>query len=180
MIVEVIGTSIRITEPFQPVIRLDKFLRMSGPTLPVIGLGLFGSVVSVLRTESRWITVGAGWFLLQVFRLDLDGSADLLLLVVFASLGIGILVDLVDEETMPIYLIILLSFIALVINIFTLATPVDMGFSPGSLEAMFWNQQITDRCHVRMSETEQLFIQKVGERENVEECRYQIRWIITG
>ena len=175
MLVEVIGTSIWITEPLQPGIRLRKFLRFLNVALPIIGLGLLGSVLAVLKRETRWITVGAGWFLMQVFRFDLDSSPDLILLVIFSALGVGILIEIIDEEIIPLYLVIGVVATSFVISLFTVATPLNSTLSPESLDALFWEQQVTERCHVRMSGTEERFVDLVGEDVNIEECRYQVR-----
>lgn len=174
MLVEVVGTSVWITEPLQPGVRLRKFLRFSSFALPVIGLGLFGSVLAAMKRETAWITVGAGWFFLQVFRLDLDSFPDLLLLVIFAALGIGILIEAVDEKALPLYLVLGVVATGFVISLITVATPLTSAPPTESLDALFWNQEITQKCHVRMSGTEQRFIEVIGESVNVSECRYQI------
>jgi hypothetical protein len=174
MLVEVIGISVWITEPLQPGLRLKKFLRFLNVALPVIGLGLLGTVLAVLKRETRWITVGAGWFLVQVFRFDFDNFPDLVLLVIFSALGVGILIEVVDEEVIPLYLVIGVVATAFVISIFNVATPTNSMLSPGSLDALFWEQQVTERCHVRMSGTEERFMDLVGEDINEEECRYQV------
>lgn len=174
MLVEVIGTSVWITEPLEPGRRAIKFFKFLGIALPVIGLGLFGSALAVLKRETAWITVGVGWFLLQVFRFDLDGTPDLLLLVIFAALGMGILIEVVDEAAIPLYLVLGVIATGFVISLATVTTPLNSTLSPESLDALFWNQQVTEQCHVRMSETEQRFVNFVGEDANVEECRYQV------
>jgi hypothetical protein len=175
MLVEVIGTSVWVTEPLKPGVRLRKFLRFSSFALPVIGLGLFGSVLAVMKRETAWITVGAGWFFLQVFRLDLDAAPDLILLVIFAALGIGILIEAVDEEAIPLYLVLGVVATGFVISLITVATPLNSAPPSESLDALFWSQEITEKCHVRMSGTEQRFIEVIGENVNVKQCRYQIR-----
>jgi hypothetical protein len=177
MLIEVIGTSIWVTEPFQPGLRLRKFLRFStlNAALPVIGLGLFGSALTIIKENTKWIAAGTGWFLLQVFRLDLDGNSDLILIFIFAALGIGILIDAVDEEVVPLYLVLGVVATGFVISLITVQTPVNSALLPGSLDALLWEQEVTERCHVRMSGTEEGFIQIVGESVDTEECRYQIR-----
>lgn len=174
MLVEVIGTSIWVTEPLEIGIRLRKFLRFLSFALPVIGLGLFGSVLAITKRETAWITVGAGWFFLQVFRLDLDGSPDLLLLVIFAALGIGVLIESFDEEAIPLYLVLGVVATGFVISLITVTTPLNSAPPPESLNALFWEQQITERCHIRMSGTEERFAKTVRGDINAQECRYQI------
>jgi hypothetical protein len=174
MLVEVIGTSVWITEPVQHGVRLRKFLSFLNIALPVIGLGLLGSVLAVQKRETVWITVGAGWFLVQVFRFDLDNSPDLILLVIFSALGLGILIEVVDEEVIPIYLVIGVVATGFLISLFTVATPINSPPTPESLEVLFWEEKVTERCHVRMSQTEERFVDLVEEDVIVEECRYQI------
>lgn len=174
MLVEVIGTAVWVTEPLEFGIRLEKFLNFLGIALPLIGLGLFGTVLAVLNRKTIWITGGTIWFLLQVFRFDLDAGPDLIPLVAFAALGMGIFIELINEEITPLYLTLGVVFTGLIISLFTLATPVSWDFAPGSLDALFWNQQVSERCHIRMSGTEQRFVEIVGGNVNSEECRYQI------
>ncbi|MBP1953338.1 hypothetical protein J2752_000219 [Halarchaeum rubridurum] len=174
MLVEVIGTPILVTEPLEPGVRLRKFLRFLSFALPVIGLGLFGSVLAVVKRETTWITVGTGWFFLQVFRFDLDSTPDLLLLVIFSALGIGILIEAVDEEAIPLYLVLGVVMTGFVISIITVTTPLNSVPPPESLEALFWDRQIADRCHIRMSGTEERFIDILRGNMTAEECRYQI------
>ncbi|MFB6187958.1 MAG: DolP-mannose mannosyltransferase, partial [Halobacteriaceae archaeon] len=155
MLVEVIGTSVRVTEPLELGVRLRKFLRFLSFALPVIGLGLFGAVLAGIKRETAWITAGAGWFFLQVFRFDLDSTPDLLLLVIFAALGLGILIEVVDEESIPLYLVLGVVATGFVISLITVATPLNSAPPPESLDALFWEQQITEQCHLRMSGTEE-------------------------
>lgn len=178
MLVEVIGTSVWVTEPLQPGVRLRKFLRFLSIALPVVGLGLSGSVLAVLERETAWISVGTGWSLLQVFRFDLDSSPDLILLVIFAALGIGILIEAVDEEAIPLFLVLGVVATGFVISLITVATPITSALPLESLDALFWEQQIAERCHIRMSGTEEGFIKIIGENIETEQCRYQIRQLV--
>jgi len=114
----------------------------------------------------------------QLFRFDLDSFPDLILLVILTALGVGILVEVVDEEVIPLYLAIGVVATGFVIDLFTVATPLNSTVSTESLDALFWEQQVTERCHVRMSATEERFVELVEEGVNVEECRYQVRQIV--
>lgn len=115
---------------------------------------------------------------MQLFRFDLDSLPDLILLVIFTALGVGVLVEVVDEEVIPLYLVIGVVATGFVIDLITVATPLNSTVSTESLDALFWEQQVTERCHVRMSATEERFVELVEEDVNVEECRYQVRQIV--
>jgi hypothetical protein len=178
MLVEVIGTSVWITEPLEGGNRLRKFRRFLDVAVPVIVLGVVGSVAAVSKRETGWITVGSGWFLVQVFRFDFDSFPDLILLVIFSALGMGILIEVVDEEAIPLYLVIGVVTIGFVNDLSTVATPLNSTLPPESLDALFWDQQVTERCHVRMSGAEERFVDLVEENVNVEECRYRVREMV--
>lgn len=180
MLVEVIGTSFLIVEPFDPATRLRKTLHYLSIALPVIGLGLAGAITAVLKRETAWITAGAGWFLIQVYRFDLDGLLDFIPLIFFAALGFGLLVDAVDEDLIPIYLVVGVVATGFGASMVTVATPLTSSPIPGSLDAMFWSEQVVEQCHVRMSGNEERFIEKIGEGFDVSECRYQAQDLIRG
>lgn len=92
--------------------RASKLYEYTSVLLPVLAVGILGGVYHSLRdTRYWWLTAGVCWALFQLAFLDFDGPPDVMLLVVFAALGVGIVVGSLSREAVVVTLLI--SFVAM-------------------------------------------------------------------
>jgi hypothetical protein len=179
MLVEVVGTPLLLDEPFELGVRLRKFVDFTDTALPVFGLGITGAAAALLYDRGWWVTVGTGWFLLQIFRLDLDYPPDLVVLLVFVSLGVGFLVDVTDEWVVAVLL--LLGVVAVGVGVAgpsLIVFPVEEGTAPTTVDALFWNSEPPEHCHVRRSPPERQFAELFDGGLDTGECRYSVRQLL--
>lgn len=93
MLNQVVFTPIQGDEGVALAERLHKLYGYTLRLWPLYGLGVVGSLAAAYRDRRNWwVTAGVGWTLLQLLRLDFDTQPDVMLFVVFAAMGVGLLV----------------------------------------------------------------------------------------
>lgn len=160
--------------------RLTKAIGLLGPATPAVALGVAGTALSRHYKGSWWVAGLAGWYTIQVLVLDLDGAPDLFPILIAASLGFGLLLDRVSNETLG---VLLVAFVALVMFYQTGAfasaqAPVGWGYNDGSFAWHYWEQQSSDTCHIRLSSMEKQFVESVGGSLDASKCNYDFRSIL--
>ena len=114
MVNEVLITPFVMTDGSHSLLfRVHKLYRFTTPLWPVLAIGILGGVYHSLRDARLWwVTAGLGWAGFQLAFLDFDGSPDVMLLVVFAALGVGIVLGKsVRREAL--LMTLLISFVAM-------------------------------------------------------------------
>lgn len=133
-------------------------------TLPVVVVGGVGALLAWRDEWGWWVTGIAVWSLVQVFLFDFDAQGDLFLGYLAVVFGFAHLFERWRDRTRTIALLVLSALGVLLL----VRGGVD-GFIPGpggpprqgTMVYAFWNQTAT-HCHMRLTEAEQIFIERIG------------------
>lgn len=174
MLTQVIATPIHVTESTGQIARFWRVIDFSNLAFPVISLGIVGGMLTAFEDGERWIAAGTVWFLVQVFVFDFDGSPDLILLVVFAALGFGMLSDAFGEAIIPLCLVIGVVFTIFLMNggleAFQVSNVSEL--QRGTASWHYWNSEVANTCHVRLSGPERAFVNVFGGSLKDSTCQY--------
>lgn len=123
----------------------------------VVVLGLYVLLREMLRKLSHyWLLAFVSvWFIVLVVVFDYDGSDDLLSLVVIASIGIGLMVSCLPARQAT---ILVAAAVLIVIGGVNMRVPTP---SP-RMASMYWNQEMPNSCHYRLSALEEQWIEQNG------------------
>lgn len=183
MIEQVILAPIISPEPTQ----LDRhlrpfFTRRAGAALPIIVLGLVGTLCTLTRDHSdtllTWLPIGAAWAIVQVLWLDFDGvGPDIYLLLVVAALGYGLWADQIGDETTAVLAVVLVAGIMFighgVLDSYGfIIRPFPSDVSLGRLERLYWMQPEPTACHINRARVEKLFIYALDGSTGRTTCYY--------
>ncbi|MFC7189083.1 DolP-mannose mannosyltransferase [Halocatena marina] len=150
MLEQVIFFPIIASEDMPLAVRIDKFVAILGPAVPAVIIGVLGALLPAATAIKRrvlnrsrqradpglWLSILAGWFILQVFVFDLDAGIDLLPLLACCALGYGALGRVLDEHT----ILILLSVVTVAVG-FGGVSPIQPGpwtHEVGSMQWHYW------------------------------------------
>ncbi|WP_276299028.1 DolP-mannose mannosyltransferase [Halorussus lipolyticus] len=135
-------------------------------------LGCLGVVWAALRSrETWWVAAGTGLYLVQILELDLDGPPDLLPLYLFLAVGVGLLVSQASEtdfgyDGVPAVIagVVVVAAVGLILgDLWALRGVEIVQYSaPQDLSDLYWQAEIAESCHLRMSHTEEVYLETIG------------------
>lgn len=181
------------------IYNLVNLTEILGYSLVVLPVAIFGwyRVVSRLNPNTIWIPLGALMFAGYNIFLDIDGSADVWMFIIFVALGLAaIAADSSRERSLLILAGIgIIGFTMLVT--FPSTNPPLYGIfdvlysfapSPEPLQATppddlpsmterHWNQTVEDTCHWRLSNTEIAWIEQTDGNYYKSKCRESLNTI---
>lgn len=172
------------------ILKAGLFLKFSSILLVVGGIGILLSIKQAYN-QQFWLVIFGSWFLIQVLFLDLDGPPDLFVGYFIVSIGFGIAVDYWYEYDRmallgtSVIMILMYSWLIYVLStgdtyLWTafkgpIFGPNEYYSSIGDLHYLYWNQELTNRCHLRLSGAEKVFMDIVGETQTTPQCgRYDL------
>lgn len=174
MLVQVLLAPIATPESVSLGSRMSTIVGFFGPAIALFALGIVGCAIAAVRENGEWLTITAAWFLLQIVFLDLDGKADMFIIVMVLGVGFGLLID--HSERPQILLGLLVSVIGISIyqagGLQIYVQSVAWDYQTGSLDWLYWEQQLTETCHVRNSPPEKQFVRRIGESLTRTRCSY--------
>jgi hypothetical protein len=154
---------------------------LTGVSIVYLAIGSYGGLITIFdyrKTDGiHWVAVPVGWFFLQVLRLDLDGKPDPIPLFVFCSLGIAIVADNLGAHatektrlTDGTIFIFFITALLLVISLPITGLPPVTNQEQNLAEQLFWSGERISQCHMQMSQTEQLWIERTPALPSDEAC----------
>jgi hypothetical protein len=178
MVMQVVDV-FRLGDRGQPLtIRIQRLIAITGFLWPVLVAGVVGTVEVAYRERAHyWLAAGAAWPLLQIGFVDFDTAPDLLLLVVFAALGAGVVVGTLrlqrHQRILVVCLVLALAGGQLYDHREALDTPAASDVDPDAygIRSAFIDQRIPPpSCAISMSKRiERLY----ADRSDPRYCRAQ-------
>jgi hypothetical protein len=154
-----------------------------GGALTLFGIG--GVVVEYISTKNfRWLLAVIILFLLTALFVDLNGPPDLLQLVTFGAIGLGLMAERLSVVDLNYahgvirgdQAAILLVVIAVVMTIPSLMGVVlEPNATTTQVAELYFDQKHVDRCHIRMSTTEKWWVKASGVQPTRERCVYTVQ-----
>lgn len=181
MLGQTLLASFLTSEPLTLTDRIARFFAVTDMAAPLALCGLVGSATPLVSsrddTRALWIPAGTVWFCFQVFYLDFQSGADLLLLWVFIALGVGLLVARTDARWFGLLVVCATATAQFGVLVATdgLIQPATGTFPVGSMRWYYWTQAIPETCHFRGSPQERAVVRALdaatmGDRT----CEYDI------
>lgn len=154
-------------EPGSILAHYSKLRGIAGSSIVLIWIGVYGwfTIVKSAGANQRWwVAATIAWFSVQVLYFDLDAPPDLIPLVVFVSLGIAIVSDHLgkrDTDSIAGSLFILYLVGLLVLFAVPITGQVAVGGTSQNLaEQLFWTGESATKCHVQLSTTEEVWLER--------------------
>jgi hypothetical protein len=178
MFVQVVVAPLITTEPGTMLDHWYRLRSFTGLSIVFVASGVYGALLTASEDRppgSWWIPAGIGWFLLQVLQFDLDGPPDVIPLVVFCGLGVAVVTARLDAgrgagirpTDGSVYVLFLVGLL-LVVSLPVTGLPPAADVDQNEAERAFWTDTSVPRCHVQLSRTEQMWIDRTpAEREDV-------------
>lgn len=165
--------------------RMLEFVLELGYGIFLVPLGLHGWIRGIRWDRSRywWVGVGGGIYGLQIF-LELQGAIELILLVMFLAIGVGVLAASVRTPSRKTVVAVVVVALA-IMSLFWMSSPVtpirdevaethqsyevsdyeslpELPEGAPSMQTIYWEQRQPDICHYRYGKKQRWFVQKVG------------------
>lgn len=179
VIIEVVVSPFLAPESQSFISRWFRVERHLGLLFPLFLLSIPATVYYAIDDKrSVWALAGLLWFAMHVLVFDFDSGMDLLPLLTFAAIAIGLLTDVVDDPDTTISGgTLVLAFVVVIVaiglpwfaggSVYPVKAPES---GPGTLSDAYWNQTVVSDCHERMSGMEEVYVEKVGEHEAGNRC----------
>lgn len=150
-------------------------LDVSGPFTAVFLVGgLFGASSALVGDRETWpYVVPAVWFLVKVLAFDYDSFLDLLPLLAFAGLGIGLSFRTRSRWDAPVLVglaVLVCASLVASLHVFAQLPPAASG-DPAGLLGLYFDATPPPRCHIRLSGAELQFIERTGGSRTAGVCR---------
>jgi hypothetical protein len=136
-------------------------------------IGFIGGLEAIRRLRDRehlLVSIPFVWFAFQAMVLDLDGAPDLLLVYGYAVAGLGLLAARLSsnrrQQMFAAVCALVLASIAIYIvhpNNPHLIPPAGTGEFAFIDVSPFWEPRFPESCHIRLSETERVWMEKTSE-----------------
>lgn len=186
MFAEVVLAPIYTPDSGSPIRSLGRAaLSLEFMLLPVT----LGGIGVLLRARddlsgSWWVLAGGSWALLQVMFLDYDSYPDLYLGLVFASIGVGMILTDVEVETPDRAGVVAVLLVVAVASTGLLAIPDAADYSRPAISVdsheelsggdamttLYWEKIKPSTCHYRQSQMEVQWANIVGHELDREKC----------
>lgn len=164
MLGQTLFASFLAPEPLTLIDRIARFFAVTDMAAPLALCGLVGCATPLVssrgETRALWIPAGTMWFSFQVFHLDFQSGADLLLLWVFIALGVGLLVARTDARWFGLLVVCATAIAQFGVLVGTegFIRPVTGTYPAGSMQWYYWTQAIPETCHFRGSPQERAVV----------------------
>jgi len=179
MLAQVIVSMFVASEPFHPFERVIIGGGALDFAIPIVLLGASGALTAIRDQRHYWILAGLGWFGTQVLFFDLDGGADLVPAFTFVALGMALLVHHASPRGVR-WILATLGVVAAVMfwwhGGLSGFVPPQTPLESGSVEWLYWQTEIPDTCHIRLSQMEREFIESTGSSVSEQFCSGEAAW----
>ncbi|MFC7047202.1 DolP-mannose mannosyltransferase [Halobacteriaceae archaeon GCM10025711] len=147
--------------------RAIELLWLAAPLVILSGYTAIAATQKSTLLPSWWVGVGLGWFLLQILVFDLDGAPDLILLLAFAALSLGVYVGRASSyEAVAVVGVLVVTTVLLTMPWIQHGFPLNPTVVPPAAEyvdtTLFWNGEFPDSCHIRNSAMERQWLTKTS------------------
>lgn len=192
MVVQVVVAPVVGGEPYTLVERGYQLLLTMGYAVVVLPIGLLGWIRAARdRSSEWWIPAGGVLFSLMLAVVNFNGSLDAALWLLFAGLGVALVVAKLPagwrwRVVAGLAVLVAVAPVWSVVPATPLKSPVEAGAEraePETVPALvetqssvppmwkiYWQQRIPERCHYRLSWTELRWIATTPADLDAEEC----------
>lgn len=184
---QVVATPFLASETATISTRLVDIAHQLHVTTVVVVSGLLGSGLHAYHKRTIQATTPLfllGWFTIGILLFDFDGAADLIPLWVVSLVGAGLCIQYICFERGPVSLrveqwMIVAVLTGGVILAAWVVSPASIATrSGGEVANLFWAQEVSTTCHVRLSKPEMAWMNAVGHSTGQSRCDVDWKTVI--